>query len=143
MNTKHAELLNLQQSVDENPNRENSSELIHREAVQGSPFYIIGNKEMGYFLTFGKYRLTEPQETIVKVREILYNDMWNIVTNLCLCIIGDVDFKKIRDLEPHKVKTVNESYSEKESREYDEAANKSLGQVVKEKMYKDGIEVNK
>lgn len=76
---------NLQSFAVENQNKENSSEeLLEREAIEGTPFYIVGNHDIGYFLTLGKHRLTEPDKDILSVYSKLKNNMWDIILKLVI-----------------------------------------------------------
>lgn len=84
------ELLNIQQHTEETQeHKENSStELIHREQIEDTPFYIIGNEEKGYFISFGKYKLTEEIQSLhtqtlqEQFKSILHHQQWNIILNL-------------------------------------------------------------
>ena len=49
MKSEQSELLSTQSNVEENQNREVSSELLERETVKGTPFWIVGNQDEGYF----------------------------------------------------------------------------------------------
>lgn len=81
--------MSTQTSANENSGHKEKSgnentELIHREKVERTPFYIVGNEEQGYFLTMGKYRLTEAARTIEEVKEQLETNMWDIILKLVL-----------------------------------------------------------
>lgn len=85
-----SDLLNTQLSVDENQSKQQSSELLHREKINNTPFEVIGNEEYGYFIAFGKYKLTESfnlydynVDNIHDIAVLYLNEhMWNIMTNL-------------------------------------------------------------
>lgn len=88
----HKELLNIQTSVGGNGNKENlNGELIHREKVEGSPLWIVGSKEHGYFVAMGNHRLTESAKTISEAREKLVYEQYNIIANMIVQIIGTMD----------------------------------------------------
>lgn len=83
------ELLNTQTSVEETTeSRGNYSnkntELVHREKIEGTPFYIIGNEDEGYFVAMGKYRLTEPEETVTAAMDKLITNQWDIILKMVL-----------------------------------------------------------
>lgn len=83
------ELLNTQTNAPNTP-KEPSSEieqLIEREQISGSPFWIIGDQEKGYFLTFGKWQLTEPYQTKLDVLNSLKENEYDIILKMILCII--------------------------------------------------------
>ena len=62
---KQSEILQSQNSTDGNLNKEqSSSELVKAERYKDGPLTIIGNDELGYFVSIGNYRLTERYKTI-------------------------------------------------------------------------------
>lgn len=69
-----------------NESNSQSSELVTREDVTGSPFKIIGT-EHGYFLALGKYRLTENCETKEEITELLTEEMYNIILKVLAILI--------------------------------------------------------
>lgn len=80
--------MNISLNADENRNNSNSStELIHREQIKNTPFEAIGGEDHGFFIAFGKYRLTEPedinQERIQEwAKDTIERNKWNIILNL-------------------------------------------------------------
>lgn len=80
-----SELLNTQMNA-EDPNKENSGKLIEREQIPGSPFWIIGDEEKGYFLAFNKWQLTEYMRTKQDIKENLETNKWDIILKLILCL---------------------------------------------------------
>ncbi len=60
--------------------------LIEREPVQNTPFWIIGNKEEGYFLTMGKWRLTDKLTTMDEVEAYLDEHSYEIVMKMIICL---------------------------------------------------------
>lgn len=69
----------------EEANKENS--LIKHEPVDGTPFYVTGSQEKGYFLRFADYQLTDPKKTIDEVLTELDQTYWQIITKLIICIV--------------------------------------------------------
>lgn len=92
MSTKQREQLNTQNNVNGDFNLDSGEQLIEREMVKGSPYWIIGDKENGYFLTFGKWQLTERQKTKLDVVLYLEDNKWDIILKTILCVI-DPDSK--------------------------------------------------
>lgn len=70
----------------ENPINSNSSKLIEREEIEGTPFWIIGEEEKGYFLSFGKWKLTEDLATKEDVFLHLTTNKWEIILKMILCM---------------------------------------------------------
>lgn len=67
----------------ENANTDNKkSTLITRTQIQNTPFTLVGNKDKGYFLTIGTYRITNYYPTATEAKEQLYKEQWNIIMNL-------------------------------------------------------------
>lgn len=60
------------------PDKEKNEQILEREAISGTPFWIIGNHVDGYFLAFGKYRLGDVKNTKDEILDYLYNEMWTI-----------------------------------------------------------------
>ena len=87
MKSEQSELLSTQSNVEENQNREVSSELLERETVKGTPFWIVGNQDEGYFLAFSKYKLTHKKESKKAVLDELNFEMWNIVSKLVILLM--------------------------------------------------------
>lgn len=84
-NTAQADLLHIQNSVDVTHN-DNSPLIIHEE-IENTPFTITGNKEKGYFVRMGKYRLTEYHKN---KEDAIYLINWtNILTLICAIIDHD------------------------------------------------------
>ena len=61
------------------PNKDLNSEILEREAISGTPFWIIGNHIDGYFLAFGKYRLGDVKNTKEEILKYLNEEMWTIL----------------------------------------------------------------
>lgn len=80
---KQSELLNLQTNADVSQNKENSnSELVERHEIPNTPFHIVGNKEKGYFLTLGKYKISDTYKTEEELFEDVDKQHWNITLRL-------------------------------------------------------------
>lgn len=68
-----------------------SKQLNLNRPIKGTPFTLSGNEEIGYFLSIGKYRITEPTYTPQEAIEKLDTETWEIVSRLCAAYI---DFEK-------------------------------------------------
>lgn len=99
--TKHRELLNTQLNADETLNKD-SGELIHREKIENTPFYLVGTEEKGYFLTMGKYKLTENQPTKQQALNDLTNERWNIVMRMSAIIHESIANEAIQKIDTIK-----------------------------------------
>lgn len=67
---------------DENHDRENSSELVERFKIAGTPFTVIADKTQEkekHFITWGKYRISEPKDTQELALNTLIEEQWNII----------------------------------------------------------------
>lgn len=93
MSTKQQEQLRSQMNAEDQIKLE-SGELIHREQVENTPFWIVGNEENGYFLTIGKYRITEHRTSIDGVKNDLENKKWYIILTLIGIITEQIIYKK-------------------------------------------------
>lgn len=56
--------------------------LLTYEPIAGTPFYVTGSSEQGYILTVGKYRVTEPVDTIEEAISKLDTEIWLIISRL-------------------------------------------------------------
>lgn len=99
---------NTLSNAEETRNNE-SSKLIEREEVDGTPFHITGTKEMGYAVTFGKYRLSELREKKEDALQELIDQHWNITARLAGVI---AEITQQEHLE-NKVKTLNDTFKQK------------------------------
>jgi hypothetical protein len=77
------ELLNSLTNADENQNKENSSEqLVEREPIEGTPFYMMGNNEKGYSVVMANYKLSPVQPTKEDVLRYMNDNLWNFTINV-------------------------------------------------------------
>lgn len=72
-------------------NTTESQELIVREKIPNSPFTVVGNETVGYFITMGEYRLTEHFETTEQASKQLEIDRWNIIARLIAATLDKYD----------------------------------------------------
>lgn len=86
----HSELLNTQLNAEENQSNSpsNSTRIIEREPIEGTPFYIGGNEETGYAVSTGNFRLSTIVPTKQEALELLTTDNWNIIANLVATMIA-------------------------------------------------------
>lgn len=74
-------------------NKQNSSKLIEREQLEGTPFTLIKNEEE-YFIAIGQYKLTQSHQTASEAIEEIENNQWNIITTLIDIMITHYNNKK-------------------------------------------------
>lgn len=80
-------------AADLNPNRADSSNLVENHTVDNTPFNIIGDKEHGYLLRIGRFRLSDRFETKEAVVQWMNDNEWTLITNLILTLItADKEF---------------------------------------------------
>lgn len=98
MSTTQQDLLKLQNGIEETQQNNNNSpsELIEREKVENTGFEIIGNKEKGYFVALGIYRITEPRPSKGECRKMIANKDYEIMLGLMSAsiIMSKTDLKK-------------------------------------------------
>lgn len=96
MSTSQQEQLNTQKNVEEQHNSSSSNHLWEREQIHGSPYWINGNIEQGYMITFGKWQLTDKVPS--KLDAILYleNNKYDIILKTILCVI-DMKLGRTKD----------------------------------------------
>lgn len=102
MSTTQRELLASQTNA-ENPDNSTSSEhLIEKEQIPKTPFWVVGNKEKGYFLTYGKWKITDNFQSMEEAKTALHEEQWHIMTILA-GIIADELLQKTRKQEMNKI----------------------------------------
>lgn len=103
------DILNTQKYVEENQNKQHSStELIHKEPIENSPLWIIGNEETGYFVSIKNYRLTELYKTIEEAKDRLRIESWNIIVRLTAIIMEIIT-------EEHRKEKVSQQWEENQN----------------------------
>lgn len=74
------EKLNIHTGVDIDNSK--NYPLLTRTPIEWTPFEIVGNEELGYKLTWGRFNLTESMETEEEVRNWQLNNRWDITMKL-------------------------------------------------------------
>lgn len=88
------ELSHGQENAEETP-KQNSSELLERVEIEGTPLYVTGNDEVGWAITFGKHRLTEMEESRERCMELMLEEHWNITARM-MGVIADITWEEKR-----------------------------------------------
>lgn len=91
-NNKQKDLLQEQMNVKDTHNSKSGTDkehLIERHPIKGTPFWTIGNKKEGYFLTFGKWRITENFPTRTEAQEHLDNNSYDIILKMICCLLDE------------------------------------------------------
>lgn len=63
-----------------------SSRLVEREPVENTPFWVVGNEESGFFLTYNKYKITDNYETKEEALNRLITEPFKINAIVAYCI---------------------------------------------------------
>lgn len=88
--TEQRDILNTQNNIESSPNSNSSQKLIHREKIQKTPFYVVGREETGYFVTYGKYRLTDSYETPKDAEIAIQCQEWEQLLNVMGIIASEL-----------------------------------------------------
>lgn len=99
MSTSKKEQLHTQTNAGtQESHKENSSseKLVEREQIGGTPYWVVGNKDQGYMVTFGKWQMTEREETMEKALEYYEKNEVNVVLTTAIILI-DERFNKGRE----------------------------------------------
>lgn len=89
---KQQELLHIQTNAEET--NTDSKPLWDREQIENSPFWIVGNKEQGYNITMGRYKIThETLPTPLDARLWLEKNKWDVILTVALCAYTDMKYK--------------------------------------------------
>lgn len=85
MQQSQREILHSQANVADG-DKQVSGKLIIRQQITGSPYWVIGDEDNGFFLTFGKWQLTEKLPTIHAVLDELEKNKYDIILKMVLCV---------------------------------------------------------
>ncbi|AXH76649.1 MAG: hypothetical protein [Microviridae sp.] len=91
---KHQAISNVSSEPDTD-NKENSR-LLTREPIEKTPFYIVGNDEIGWKITWGKYALSEIIEMRTEADRWLENNHWEATLQM-IQIAFTVKFPETKD----------------------------------------------
>lgn len=80
---KQSELLNAQLGSDGTHKESSNSELITRERITGTPFWVIGQENKEWFIVMKNYKITEGKATREEALKELENNKWNIIAAVC------------------------------------------------------------
>lgn len=92
--------------------------LFDKEQIEGSPFWAIGNRESGYYLTMRNIRLSTKLESIKEVKQYLDENSYNCIITAILCIL---DIKAAEEIDRKKI--VNDMYKDKNPKWVDKIIN--------------------
>lgn len=71
-------------SVDEINSDLRSYPLLEVEQIKDTPLTVVGNKDDGYFIAVGKWRISNKCATIDECKALLEGpSMWEIILNIC------------------------------------------------------------
>lgn len=88
----------LSKNTEQEPNSDSSKEMVEKIQVPETPFTMVRFEDK-WFLTMGKYRLTEPADTKEEIEAQIENTSWNRIIQIILIIIKDHDEEKQLKLE--------------------------------------------
>lgn len=90
-----------------------NTEILEKHPIEGTPFWAIGNKDDGYHLVLGRYRLTQhPAENLEQLKEWMDNNTYHILLQMIIAVMNDREkqhYEKIPDtnLEINKTELLN------------------------------------
>lgn len=85
MTQMHSESSNSHTTIglsQNNQNSHSSEQLVERERIPNTGFDIVGNKEKGYFIAFGPYRITEYTQDKAQLRKKVASKDYEIILGL-------------------------------------------------------------
>lgn len=109
---KAEELLNIQNNVEGNQDREQSSKLVEYKKIEGSPF-TMAKTEDGITLMMGKWQLIDYVETEAEILEYLEFNKWELILKVIVCVKNsDVVKPKMEDMEKEGERRAKEVWDE-------------------------------
>lgn len=106
--TEDGEKLPTYTTAAESANKDNSSKLVTNEPIARTPFRLCGGEEIGYFITWGHYRLTEPETTTEKALLKLDDEAWMVASTLAMAITLEVEKERLKTMFENKHLTKEE-----------------------------------
>lgn len=73
-------------NAEENQDKQTSGELMERQQIEGTPFWIMGNKTDGYYMVMGHYRITNVMNTMEEVTEYLNTNKWDVILSMIISV---------------------------------------------------------
>lgn len=81
--------------AEDNSNSGNNKEILQKTAIEGTPFWAIGNDTDGYHLVMGRYRLTpKPAVSIEELKQYLDNNTYYILLQMIIAVKTNDDIQK-------------------------------------------------
>lgn len=74
--------------------------LVKRLPVENTDFEIVGNNELGWILTLGKFKLTEPLRSEKDVIDYLNEKPWKVQLALTYAVVKAIQQENIDNLYP-------------------------------------------
>lgn len=62
---------------------------LQKVQIEKTPFWIIGERDEGYYLVIGNNRLTDPLKSVQEVREYLEENKWMVMLQMIMVVMGD------------------------------------------------------
>lgn len=88
--TPQGDRLRSSMNAEERISPELNSELMHREQIPNTPFWILGNQEKGYFLAIGKNKCTVNYPTIEEAKEQINIQPMNLTCAIAAVVCEDL-----------------------------------------------------
>lgn len=105
MTNEQQQQSNILENAEEGPIKGSYSvedEIITNEAIDKTPFRVVGSKKQGFSITMGKYRLTEPKKTWIECVDTLNTEQWIVIANMIALM-----FVEMRKEEEEEKKTTS------------------------------------
>lgn len=110
--SKQAQLLTTLTDAENNHNNNSSTtttttnstpqneEIIKYKPIEKTPFTLVWQKDMGYFLTMGKFKITENYETEEEIEQILTEKPYQLILEMIGVLIEiNEELKEIETIE--------------------------------------------
>lgn len=64
--------------------------MITNEAIDGTPFNMVGTDEKGYWVTYGIFRLTEAKKTKEEALDVIREPNWNTIVSVVYSVAAGI-----------------------------------------------------
>jgi hypothetical protein len=105
---KHDGVLGISNgNANQTTNSESSSELVERVEIKETPFTAV-RADAKWFLTMGKYRLTEPLDTLEECEIAAFETSWSRIMQIMAIMIEEYKVNVELDKQVQLMKETNE-----------------------------------
>lgn len=99
---------NRKQQSKEVSSKEEDRQIVERDNIEGTPFWIQKVQGKGWFITLKGYQITPPQKTKEEAIKYIWleNNGWNVIANMIIIIHEQVANEAVKEFEKRQQETM-------------------------------------